>query len=254
MCFVEHISICFPIFSASPKDVLLKLQKTKEMKKAALQKLKICKRRVCRLTKKNSSIKQIVHDLKKKKLLSEDALTVLEESYSGMPLSLMRRAIENMKNGKRGKKQGRSKIPEEIRSFAMTLQFYSSKAYAYVRNTFNLALPAPPTIRGWLSNVECEPGFCQSAFNSLSVIVVENSKQNEKTICALMLDKMAIKKQIEVRGNQTRGYENLGADIADASSKYATEALVLMKLHEIDVIITSVTCDGPNAHFTMAEN
>ncbi|KAG5872149.1 hypothetical protein JTB14_004887 [Gonioctena quinquepunctata] len=72
----------------------------------------------------------------------------------------------------------------------------------------------------------------------------------------------------------------LGADIVDAGSKYATEALVLMvvgnfpllifnpptgdekanivkksldKQHEIDVIITRLTCDCPNTHFTMAE-
>lgn len=263
------------------------MQITKKTKNVIQKKLEACRKRVSRLKKKVTSLQEIVQNLRNGKLLSEDALTVLEKSYSGLPMKLMKRAVENMRRKENGKKQGRSKVPEEIRSFAMTLQFYSGKAYAYVRKTFNLALPAPSTIRRWLSNVDCEPGFCQSAFNSLSTIVAENNMQNKKTLCALMLDEMAIKKQIEVRGNKTWGYENLGTDIADESSKYATEALVLMvvslnsgwklpiayflinsltgsekanivketlkKLHETGVIITSVTCDGPNAHFTMAE-
>lgn len=37
----------------------------------------------------------------------------------------------------------RSKYPPELRSFAITLHFYSPKAYNFVRKKFNLALPHP---------------------------------------------------------------------------------------------------------------
>lgn len=41
----------------------------------------------------------------------------------------------------------KKKYSPELRTFALTLQFYSSKAYRYVRKTFNNLLPEPSTIR-----------------------------------------------------------------------------------------------------------
>lgn len=38
------------------------------------------------------------------------------------------------------------KYEEEIRKFAMTLHFYSGKAYEYVRRKFYNALPHPKTL------------------------------------------------------------------------------------------------------------
>ncbi|KAG5869148.1 hypothetical protein JTB14_031129 [Gonioctena quinquepunctata] len=190
-------------YSSSQKKKLRQLKVKKIQKR-----LRANRSKTKRLKKKISNMGQIISDLRKRKLVSENALDVLEISCSKVSVSIMRKALRNAETLKKGKKLPRDKIPEEIRSFALTLQFYSSKAYTYVRNTFDLALPSLSTMRSWMSNVHCEPGYCENSFRSLSVI--------------------AEKANIVREG--------------------------LKKLHEVGITVTSVTCDGPSAHFTMAKH
>lgn len=83
-----------------------------------------------------NNLKDIVQDMRRKDLLSRDACTILEKSFSGVLFALMKRMLTNSRRGK----VGRKKFDEVLRSFALTLLFYSVKAYEYVRKTFNLAL------------------------------------------------------------------------------------------------------------------
>lgn len=170
----------------------------------------------------------------------------------------------------------------------MTLQFYSNKAYNYVRETFNLALLAPSTIRGWFVNVQCEPGFSQSALNTLKQKVHDDHQEGKLALCNLILDKMAIEKQIDVMTGKTSGFVDIGTEINDDTMDCASKALVFMvvslnsswklpityyfiksltgkekanlvlqaltTLYDVGVTITSITCDGPSGHFSMAEN
>lgn len=46
--------------------------------------------------------------------------------------------------------------PSELKTFALTLNFYSPKAYSYVRMTFPNMLPHPRTLQKW-----CQAGACQ---------------------------------------------------------------------------------------------
>lgn len=46
-------------------------------------------------------------------------------------------------------------FPPELRSFVLTLNFYSAKTHSYIRQTFNNALPYPRTIQ----KVDCSPRF-----------------------------------------------------------------------------------------------
>lgn len=62
-----------------------------------------------------------------------------------------------------------NKFPPEVRSFALTLNFYSPRAYRYVRNTFEKKLPAPRTIRKWYESVDANPGITQDALNALAL-------------------------------------------------------------------------------------
>ena len=57
--------------------------------------------------------------------------------------------------------------PPALKSFALTLQFYSSKAYEFVRKTFDIALPSQSQIRRWYGKVAADPGFTKPAFNAL---------------------------------------------------------------------------------------
>jgi len=61
-----------------------------------------------------------------------------------------------IKNRLAGKKQSYSK---ELKQLSVTLQYYSPKAYLYVRKTFNGLLPSPRTLRRWYMVVNGSPGF-----------------------------------------------------------------------------------------------
>ncbi|KAG5862646.1 hypothetical protein JTB14_004915 [Gonioctena quinquepunctata] len=160
-------------YSASPSNLLRKLKHANVRTTLAQKKVKVMKVKVDRLKKKVTSLKQILLASKREELVSENGLKFLEKSITGVPLSLMKRTIEVRKRKLQGKKL-RDKFSDDLRTFAMTLQFLSSKAYSYVRRVFDLALPAPSTIRKWLSKVNCEPGFCENSFSSLKMKILRN--------------------------------------------------------------------------------
>lgn len=86
----------------------------------------------------------------------------------------------------------RGKYSEEVRSFALTLHFYSPKAYNYVRNTWGKRiLPHPSTIRGWYQVVNGSPGLTKE---SLETIAARSSKK--KVVVNLVIDEMAIKQEV----------------------------------------------------------
>ena len=96
----------------------------------------------------------------------------------------------------------------KLKSFALTLQFYSPKANDFIQKTFNLALPHPVQIRKWYTKVPAEPGFTQPAFEALGV----QAKNGEKVWCSFMIDEMAIKKHVSWDGKKYHGYVDLGND------------------------------------------
>ena len=85
---------------------------------------------------------------------------MLNLHFAGIPLALIKRIKSGVK---------RAKYSKQLKAFALTLQFYSSKAYNYVRQTFNLGLPHPSVIRSWYTKIPAEPGFTDLSFRALSV-------------------------------------------------------------------------------------
>ena len=63
-------------------------------------------------------------------------------NFSGVPNELMQRMLNGTNN------KGKAYCAE-LKAFAMTLQFHSTKAYNFVRETFNLALQHAMYIRNW---------------------------------------------------------------------------------------------------------
>ena len=118
-------------------------------------------------------------------MISETCAELLETTYSGVPLHLMKRLIS-------GRSSNVTYHPA-LKAFALTLQFYSTKAYEYVRETFGLGLPHVATIRRWYSALDGSAGFCKEAFRSLERKVAA-TREGEQVMVALMLDEMAIKK------------------------------------------------------------
>lgn len=111
------------------------------------------------------------------------------------------------------------------RAFAISLHFFSPRAYRFVRRKFHNCLPHPKTLCKWYSSVDAKPGFTTEAFNILKLKV-----QNETTpvVCSLIFDEMAIRQHIEYDGTNYYGYVDFGNNIQNDSMHVAKEALVFM--------------------------
>ena len=261
----------------SPRSLKKKLDRSLNDLKLAKKKLKCSQQRSRRLKNKVMSLKSVVKDLKKKGMISEACLNQLQHSLAGIPLEMMKRLTSQKKTGKG------VKYSPEIKSFALTLQFYSAKAYEFVRRTFNYALPHQAQIRRWYSKIPAEAGFTEPSFLAIKR-KVESS--NEKVVLSLMLDEMSIRKHIAWDGTKFRGYVDLGCgNESDDSSSVAKEVLVFMavsvngawkiplayffidglsgaeranlinvclqRIWDTGAKVVSVTCDGPSCHFSM---
>ncbi|KYN18409.1 hypothetical protein ALC57_09284, partial [Trachymyrmex cornetzi] len=76
--------------------------------------------------------------------------------------------------------------------FAATLQFYSSRAYNYVRKTFIKSLTHPETIRRWYHNVNGNPGITTQAINTLKLKIHEANLAGKMLHFNLTIDEMSI--------------------------------------------------------------
>ena len=68
------------------------------------------------------------------------------------------------------KKKSPGAYPPELRALAMTLKFYSTKAYNYVRD-FDLGLPHVSIWR-WCDSVNVEPGFTKDVLTAMKAKVL----------------------------------------------------------------------------------
>ena len=158
---------------------------------------------------------------------------VLESSSTEHLQSLVNPALQQIFSRIENQKEAPSteEYPQEIRIFASTLQFYSTKAYEFVRQTFDKALPHVSTVRRWFSNIDGSPGFPILAFDLLKQKVdFAKEKNKPPVIVALMLDDMSIKKHIDYdsKSSSFKGYVDLGTGSMDEDSKPATDALIFM--------------------------
>ena len=178
----------------------------------------------------------------------------------------------------------RQKYNPSLRSFALTLAFYSPKAYNFVKETFNRSLPHLGTISRWYQSVDGSPGFSQEALNAL---ILKQKSAPRPILCNLVMDEMSIRKQVEWTGSKFTGYVDLGTKIDSDSLPEAREALVFMLVsmnsswkipvgyflidglsatekaelikkclefvHKSGVIVTSLTFDGAAANISMCE-
>ena len=229
-----------------------------------------------RWRKKATDLRSVVKSLQDENLISTRCADLLETTLSGVPKTIMARIVKGKSSGA---------YPPELRSFAMTLQFYSSRAYNYVRETLKLALPHPRQIRSWYNGVNGDPGFTKAAFSAIEARATDNKAQGKETICAVMLDEMAIRRHVQYAKGRYHGYVDVGSGQFSDTTPLAKDALVMMavsvnagwkiplgyflidgmsgeeranlvsecfhKLHEAGVRAVSLTCDGPSCHFSM---
>lgn len=175
------------------------------------------------------------------------------------------------------------KYSPALRRFAVTVDFYSPKAYDYIREIFgSKLLPTRRTIQKWYQTVDCEAGFSEEALKFLKTKCKE-----KKLLFSLMIDEMSIRKRIHWDGKKFLGYTTSPDDTKDDGTP-AKEVLVFMlncvnerwkipvgyffissmggarkanlvkvclnSLHEVGAQVISLTFDGAASNKFMAEN
>lgn len=120
----------------------------------------------------------------------------------------------------------------ELRQFALTLHFYSARAYKYVRKSLNNILPHPDTMRRWCCSTNFQPGFSTEVLQHCKTI---QRAQGEPILCSLMMDEMSIRQQVEYRNDRWYGFvhsnfdqsqDNVDIDYSNAPT--ASKALVFL--------------------------
>ncbi|KAF2879652.1 hypothetical protein ILUMI_26514 [Ignelater luminosus] len=111
------------------------------------------------------------------------------------------------------------KYSAEIRKFALTLQFYSDKAYNYVRKAFKNLPPHPSTLRKWYSVVDGNAGFTKEPFEA-----IKRTQDGKEVIWNLVLDEMSIRQLVEWNGKNYYGFVNLGTNCTKEKSDYPPQA------------------------------
>eukprot|EP00745_Piridium_sociabile_P017458 TRINITY_DN26262_c0_g3_i1.p1 TRINITY_DN26262_c0_g3~~TRINITY_DN26262_c0_g3_i1.p1 ORF type:complete len:251 (+),score=56.55 TRINITY_DN26262_c0_g3_i1:228-980(+) len=195
----------------SPRKLKRKLEIALEKNAVLSRKLKVEQTKKSKLRKTVQSLKTVVKTLKDKNLVTSQCAELLDSTFSGVPNDVMKRLL-NKKNNKHC-----GEYTPELRSFAMTLNFYSAKAYRFVRKTFNLGLPHPAVIRKWYAAISGEPGFTKEVFQALQAKVISAERNQQQVCCGLMMDEMSIRKHVEWDGKKFRGFVDLGTGVDDDS-------------------------------------
>ena len=217
-----------PILPASPSKVrkVVQLDHMYETdKKTLLQENKKLRKRIKKLNQKVrrwnqkiENIQQLLHILKAKNLVASEQHLLLRENFGNMAREIFDNQIQAVK-----KKNCHSHCYSD--EFALTLHYYSPKAYDFVCKI--LALPHPSSIRAWGASVDCSPGFLTNVINMLGSAVEENSWMSEVVLVA---DAMALHKSAiwDPVAQQYVGSVNYRTAIPEPPEDLATEALVFM--------------------------
>lgn len=195
------------------------LKAAKDQLKTARNELKKEKQK---LNRRNSTVTSLLKKVNDLKLISNDQTELIRENFPEKTLLLI-------ENELKATKTQNFQYSEDVKQFAVTLNFYSPQAYRYLRE--HLHLPHPGTIRKWAVSINCEPGFLSEVISHMKDNLV---KEPCKTDCVIMMDAMAIKKELvydpkgKSHGNQYWGMVDCGHIKVSTRDTLATEALVFM--------------------------
>lgn len=128
------------IFNTPSKSQLRKdSRKHKLLRVATKLKLRTLQQKIRRLRKRNTSLQNILKNVKDRNLINCDTHNLLNENNR-----IATELFHNLYLRSSGKKK--IKYSSAIRKFCLTLKFYSPKGYEYIRKTFNCCLPHPKTL------------------------------------------------------------------------------------------------------------
>lgn len=108
--------------------------------------------------------------------------------------------------------------------FALTLHYYSPRAYEYVRQEFNNCLPHSKTISKWYQSINGKPGIMLEAVNAIKQ---RSNSVDYQLFGSLVFDEMAIRQHVEY-DKKFYGYVDMGENITVTDTRLAKDALVFM--------------------------
>lgn len=185
------------------------------------KKIRHLQQQLRRSKQKAKTMEEVIKIMKDKLVISSKEAETLQQNFKNTQLEFLYNFKENLKSSPRGRR-----YTDEIKEFALTLYFYSPKAYRYVRSI--IPLPNPSLIKKWSTSIKCDPGFIEEAFSSLSTQIDCSSVNKD---CCLVIDAMSIRKQTlwNPEKDLYSGFVDLGNEIPNIQcDKLATEALVFL--------------------------
>ncbi|CAH1999228.1 unnamed protein product [Acanthoscelides obtectus] len=174
-----------------------------------------------RQKKKIKSLNLLLDELMEKEKISSQQLMVLKESIPEVQKAIL---FRHLKKGIKG-----GKYSPQLRCFALTLNFYSSSAYQYVRKVFGKnSLPHPRTLTKWYSTVDGTPGFSAEAIRAVKM-KVDIKKGKGKQLAGLVIDEMSIREHVHWTGSRNVGYIDYGTGMQNSDQlPHAKHVFVIM--------------------------
>lgn len=122
-----------------------------------------------------------------------------------------------------------------MRSFALTLHFYSPRAYEYLRKMYENNLQR--TIRKWYESVDGKPGCTSESLVALKIRTKAAAVNGKKIICNLVMDEMSIRRQIiyNTAVRKYYGYCDFGNGLnANEKCNIVKEVLIFLSAADIE--------------------
>jgi hypothetical protein len=136
--------------------------------------------------RKENQLCTIKVKLAESKEMGKKRLGRLQEQFPG----ILKELIDSSEKMSDCKGKTGIRYSEEMKKFAVTLHFYSPRAYDFIRDY--LTLPHPTSLTSWMRSANCEPGFQLDVLEQLrSVISTESGKMYKDVV--LQVDEMAIR-------------------------------------------------------------
>lgn len=142
-----------------------RMQKVHALEIQSLKKLYIQNYNQKKMQTKLKSLKAVLKELQKRNLISPDEGEILQHLEKGTR-ELIKRQIRKQQHLPVSRTYKAS-----LRQFALSLHYYSPKAYNYVRNNFYNCLPHVKTLLKWYRSFDGEPGINVEILEAIKLCV-----------------------------------------------------------------------------------
>ena len=167
--------------------------------------------------RREKTIKGLMIIIENSKLVSKESCMALINNFGPLTSQLIKNEYRN------NKECSGSWYATKIKEFAISLHFYSPKAYMFLRKY--LSLPHPSTIHAWSAGMKCEPGLPKKPLP----YIADLGKDGQMDF-TLINDEMGIKKETkwDPKHQNFVGTVDYGNIKAEDPDNIATNAFVIM--------------------------